>query len=98
MNPAAPQPEQATPSPWGEIRPMGPGDLERMMAESDERWRNRPRPIQTENDNGLRPEELRVCRLPNNGVSEGVRAQLERNRQRREAEQREKAQKDGTEL
>lgn len=73
-------------------QPMTPEDHARMMAEADERWANRPRPIARENeDPDLRFAEPLVCRLPNGGVSDNVRKQLERNRERREAEARAKA-------
>lgn len=67
-------------------------DMDRMRAEADERWRNRPRPVKELNaDSDLIREEPRVCRLPNGGVSENVRQQMMLNRQRREEEARLKA-------
>lgn len=73
---------------------LKPGDFDRMMAEADERWANRPRPMPRENDSGMQFQELKVCRLPNGGVSDGVRAQLEKNRLRREAEAAAKAEQE----
>lgn len=68
-------------------QPLKPGDMERMMKEADERWANRPRPLPREGDDPrLEFAELKYCSLPNGGVSDGVRAQLERNRIRREEE------------
>ena len=74
------------------VQPMGPGDLERMQAEANERWKNRPQPVQSaDGDPKFIEKELHVCRLPNGGVSESARRQLEHNRLRREEEARLKA-------
>lgn len=80
--------------PVGEPKPMSPGDLESMRAESNEIWLNRPRAIPREKDGPLKLAEPRVCRLPNGGVSPGVLKQLQRNRAQREAEEREKEERE----
>ncbi|AYU79749.1 hypothetical protein CGC21_32070 [Leishmania donovani] len=77
-----------------EPNPVSPSDLERMRAESNEIWRNRPRAIPRESDGAFKLAEQRVCRLPNGGVSAGVLEQLQRNRAQREAEKREKEERE----
>ncbi|CAJ1028360.1 hypothetical protein Q4I30_004835 [Leishmania utingensis] len=82
----------------GEVNLAGSSDMDRMIAESEERWRNRPRVIPTEDMRGFKISEPRVCRLPNGGVSAGVIAQLQRNRAAREAEKKEERQEPNIEL
>jgi hypothetical protein len=91
-NNTAPSQQQAAAMPV--VHPMTPADFERMQKEADERWANRPRPVQPINDDpDFAPAELRVCRLPNGGVSDHAKAQLERIRLRREEEAQQKAEK-----
>ncbi|KPA86929.1 hypothetical protein ABB37_00959 [Leptomonas pyrrhocoris] len=67
-------------------------DEERMGREADERWANRPRPVRRIGGNPELEFKTEVmCRLPNGGVADCARAQLEQNRLRREEEARVKA-------
>lgn len=90
MPPSGQEDQQAV----GERKPMTLSDLERMRAESDEIWRNRPRMVPTEDVGGLKIAEQRVCKLPNGGVSSGVREQLQRIHVQREAEKRKKEERE----
>ncbi|KAG5499595.1 hypothetical protein JIQ42_05070 [Leishmania sp. Namibia] len=86
------KPEQEDQEAVGAPQPVSPRTFERLMAESEERWQNRPRSVPLEGAGDFKIMEPRVCRLPFGGVSPSLKAQMERNRARLEAEKREKEQ------
>ncbi|CAJ1009463.1 hypothetical protein Q4I28_004777 [Leishmania naiffi] len=90
--------EQEKQEAFGEMNLAGSSDVDRMIAESEKRWRNRPRMIPTEDTGDFKISEPRVCQLPNGGVSAGVIAQLQRNRALREAKKKEERQEPNIEL
>ncbi|KAG5476451.1 hypothetical protein LSCM1_04157 [Leishmania martiniquensis] len=86
MPKSVPENEEAVNAP----RPVSPSTLERLMAESEERWNNRPRRLTPENEGIFKVAEPRICQLPHGGAPPAVRAQMELNRARLEAEKEKK--------